>query len=883
MKFFNTALLLLCAYCTAFSQTTTTWNGNADINWNNSANWSNGLPAAGKAAVVPLFVPSLRMPTISQALNMNFDVYNNGVITVQARTDNYGKFENQLGAFVRNRANFYNHSIFNNRAVFENGCTLGCDTTGKGFINAAGGTFTNYATVINKAKFIIGGCSTAYFNSPTKANLAGDIRLEGIAYVLQGTVDFATQAGTALFSASEYPTPSVSAKNISVQLDANGNATVTPQMVDDQSETPYCGTPTLSLSPTTFTCTNVGDNTVTLTATDSYGHTASTQATVTVLASPICYCTALSSAGTIGGYQYFCPGDVPAPVINLTTPNGGSGTYQYQWQKTTTDPATTSNWANISGATNLDYQMGPITQTTWYRRMAWGVGCQTLVAISNVQQIIWQNPMPTAVCVPGIIVAKPATGPAVVAASQLNGGSVAGCNGIASITLSQNSFSSIGVYSVNLLVANYNGDVAVCPTIVDVRNTPVTGGMMPNCPTTNVQVTATSAAGAVATYSYPTATTNCISGVSYNLVSGLPSGSVFPVGESQVCYQTTDACGGNTTCCFTVKVNTPTGTSVWTNTQVNGCITVKLINIANNAQGQPVYSYEVKNDCANAVSNVAFALPSGVKAASPANNTTYTAGSGRQYTVENTTSNPFYSIKLNTIGEGIKSGQKEVFNYNLPTGTARMTSIKVSVKYANKVNTLTLVPVQQSSSPLIAPKFAMQLNAFPKTGKVQVNYQSKIAKSVDEYRVQRSSDDLNWETIGTEIGGGDDGQTNFYSFLDENPLPGANHYRIQARLRLGLDWETETVLVRMADEQGFSVFPNPATDFIFMDLSELAGKSATVNLTDVHGRVLRTVQVEEVSAEPLKIDLLGLPSGLVNVQVESEGIFRNQTAVIGLR
>ena len=59
----------------------------------------------------------------------------------------------------------------------------------------------------------------------------------------------------------------------------------------------------------------------------------------------------------------------------------------------------------------------------------------------------------------------------------------------------------------------------------------------------------------VVNYPMPTATTDCTCpDLHFSLVQGLPSGSAFPVGITQVCYSASDICGGFTSCCFEVKV-----------------------------------------------------------------------------------------------------------------------------------------------------------------------------------------------------------------------------------------------------------------------------------------------------------------------------------------
>ncbi len=81
---------------------------------------------------------------------------------------------------------------------------------------------------------------------------------------------------------SDNTAPEVSCNDITVQLDANGVATIT---VDDINggATDNCGTiATMFISQETFNCDNVGENQVTLTAIDECGNEATCTATVTV-------------------------------------------------------------------------------------------------------------------------------------------------------------------------------------------------------------------------------------------------------------------------------------------------------------------------------------------------------------------------------------------------------------------------------------------------------------------------------------------------------------------------------------------------------------------------------------------------------------------------
>ncbi len=79
-------------------------------------------------------------------------------------------------------------------------------------------------------------------------------------------------------------------QNITVPLDATGNATITPEDVDNGS-TDACNV-TLSLDSTSFDCSDIGDNTVVLTVTDDNGNSSTCSATVTItdVEKPIAVC-----------------------------------------------------------------------------------------------------------------------------------------------------------------------------------------------------------------------------------------------------------------------------------------------------------------------------------------------------------------------------------------------------------------------------------------------------------------------------------------------------------------------------------------------------------------------------------------------------------------
>lgn len=76
--------------------------------------------------------------------------------------------------------------------------------------------------------------------------------------------------------------PTVVPQDISVYLDANGQASITAAQVNNGSSD-NCGIASMTVSPNSFDCSNAGPNTVTLTIADVNGNVSSGTATVTVV------------------------------------------------------------------------------------------------------------------------------------------------------------------------------------------------------------------------------------------------------------------------------------------------------------------------------------------------------------------------------------------------------------------------------------------------------------------------------------------------------------------------------------------------------------------------------------------------------------------------
>ncbi|MFN0173938.1 MAG: T9SS type A sorting domain-containing protein [Saprospiraceae bacterium] len=264
-----------------------------------------------------------------------------------------------------------------------------------------------------------------------------------------------------------------------------------------------------------------------------------------------------------------------------------------------------------------------------------------------------------------------------------------------------------------------------CDTIATyslVPLTPAPSNLSIFCPN-NVSVVTSSGTGPfVVNYSSPTAASDCACpGLELSLTAGLPSGSLFPVATTQVCWETADSCGQTSSCCFLVTVSEESPCDI----KNVGCMKYELLTITADAGQNRTYKVRVTNNCPNPMSYTAIQIPDGITAISPTTNSVYTdAISGREYLVRNPNFSPMYSVRFKSINDSISGGQSDIFRYKLPA-QADPTFINIrsrlepQVFYEAHLNTfycpigITPLGERPSEEREIAPIVSAEIRVYP--------------------------------------------------------------------------------------------------------------------------------------------------------------------------
>ena len=248
---------------------------------------------------------------------------------------------------------------------------------------------------------------------------------------------------TAQVTVEDNINPSAICQNITIQLDASGNASITTADIDNGSND-NCGSVTLSASQTSFTCADIGTNNVTLTVDDGNGQTDTCVAVVTVEdnINPTAVCQNITVQLDSSGNATILPADI----------DGGSSDNCGSITLSTSQTAFTCADIGINNVTlTVDDGNG---QT------------DTCVAAVTVED----NIAPNAVC-QDITVQLDSSGNATILSTDIDGGSTDNCGSV-TLSASQTAFTcaNIGTNNVTLTIDDGNGQTDTCTAVVTIED-----------------------------------------------------------------------------------------------------------------------------------------------------------------------------------------------------------------------------------------------------------------------------------------------------------------------------------------------------------------------------------------------------------------------------
>ncbi|HFA50831.1 MAG TPA: T9SS type A sorting domain-containing protein, partial [Bacteroidetes bacterium] len=129
----------------------------------------------------------------------------------------------------------------------------------------------------------------------------------------------------------------------------------------------------------------------------------------------------------------------------------------------------------------------------------------------------------------------------------------------------------------------------------------------------------------------------------------------------------------------------------------------------------------------------------------------------------------------------------------------------------------------------------------------------------------------NWKTLGFVAGQGNSAGQHDYQFLDKNPQPGINYYRLRQMDFDGRFSFSKIISVEWdgADGNGFSVFPNPVSrGVLYLEMPFQNEKEWELTLINAIGQTVRQASFQNVETSVYEWKIPDLPTGVYWLQMQ---------------
>lgn len=188
----------------------------------------------------------------------------------------------------------------------------------------------------------------------------------------------------------------------------------------------------------------------------------------------------------------------------------------------------------------------------------------------------------------------------------------------------------------------------------------------------------------------------------------------------------------------------------------------------------------------------------------------------------------------------------------------------------NSLDFAVQTPAPRNSASLYGPTVSLpvRLQSFTATkgaGSVGLSWKTALEENTVSFIIERSSDGRLFMALGTLPAAG---KPNTYSYTDVATPVGIQYYRLRVTDKDGAVSYSHIIAVNRNGKSAAQLYPNPAGNTVVIEVTGTAGHA--IQVTDLSGRIVKTIAVVQPGDSSLSVDVSDLVSGIYLVKVGTD-------------
>ena len=451
-----------------------------------------------------------------------------------------------------------------------------------------------------------------------------------------------------------------------------------------------------------------------------------------------------------------------------------------------------------------------------------------------------------------------------------------------------------GIYTVSYEASDACGDVQTCSFTITVENGPPILSL--TCPDNILIEVPSGTTSASVSWNTPIVSTDCVPmDITLEQTAGLANGSDFPLGQTTIVYEASDLCRNFEICEFTIMIEVESTSASYCESEGNAPWEEYISNVTigdiNNDSGKDQYGdfTDLSTDLELGSATDIFLTP---KFSWSQSNVYFRVWIDLNQ--DNDFTDPGEVVFENFRPAGAPGSTvtplSDIVNIS-ESATVGSTRMRVSMKvdsYPDPCETFDLGEVEDYTINIISPTLLvtelqpiLEFTASRNGRVINLDWVTNTEVQNDYFQIERSADGINFEPLMEIESKYNLNQAIYYQKKDLNPIKGFNYYRLK-QISAGGEYQYADIQKVKFDLElvDFSVFPNPATDDVFINLRPYIGQNCDIQIHDLLGHQMLHQQVSDIPIDPIKLDLAAFQNGLYMLTVQVGSLKRRSTKIV---